>query len=392
MMNTLLLNTTDGSYYQFDANKRLETIDVSDSLGSKNIFIIDSVVNIVSVSMPLKQDKQIERALPFAIEESISSDLEQTHIKYLGKKSGDAYGLIADKTFISAFHQDEQVLAVSYLPVFLPETINGMTVILINDTALVNVSQFKAFSIPVALLEHSLASIIQSDESLTSISVLDATPGKEGKFDDLLMAQLQSLQVEIKPLNPESFYQGIDNADLKKSSLFSGEFKRVQQKNSAQLSKFRSVSVFFFALLVLALLMSYTYIAQTENKADAVQQASIEFYKKLFPNERVRKKLMKRQFNDYIKNASGVGRSEGNFTSLLGRTGSEIKTFKSIKIESAKFNEKNQLLEVSLICDSVNQLDQLKQKLISKGLQVDIASANQAGGAIKGVIKVKANG
>ena len=50
------------------------------------------------------------------------------------------------------------------------------------------------------------------------------------------------------------------------------------------------------------------------------------------------------------------------------------------------------MLEASLICKTVNQLDQLKNALAKKGLSVDIASANQSGNSVKGVIKVSSNG
>ena len=101
---------------------------------------------------------------------------------------------------------------------------------------------------------------------------------------------------------------------------------------------------------------------------------------------------MKRQFNDYIKSSSGSGQNKAVFTELLATTAKEVKTFKNIQFNSIKYSDKNHLLELSLTCSSVNELDQLKQKLSAKGLKVDIASANQSGGMVKGVIKVQSNG
>ena len=391
-MNRLILNTSNGAYYQFNASNSLEQIAFPDEADIKDIFIVDHTVNIVSVVMPLKQDKQIEKALPFALEESISSDLEDTYIKYIGKKSDKAYAFIASKNLIGQFSKNDKIASVSYLPAFLPQTENGVTVVIIADTAMIHINKYMSFSIPVSMLEYSLASLTQDDESLKCIGICELTPNKKGEVDDLLLAQLQNLHLEITQLNPYAILDAINKVDTKKSTLLSGEFKRVQKKNTAKLNKFNGIVGLFISLLVITFLTAQIYKSQTDNKTTAIQAASVEFYKKLFPNEVVRERLMKRQFNDYIKSSSGSGQNKAVFTELLATTAKEVKTFKNIQFNSIKYSDKNHLLELSLTCSSVNELDQLKQKLSAKGLKVDIASANQSGGMVKGVIKVQSNG
>lgn len=391
-MNTLLLNSSDKTYYQFDDNLNLQIVATSEDINNKSIFIIDNAINIISVAMPLKQDKQIEKALPFAIEESISSELENTHIKYIGKEAGKAYALVTTKNLVRTFSEDDSVTSINYLPSSLPSNPDCVTVVLIDSIALVKIDELNAFSLPTLFLEHSLAPILEANKDIKVVDICDLSPAKEGAIDDLLLAQLENLGVETKQLDKQTIIEKLNKIDVKKTSLFTGEFKRVQKQSSAKLSKFKGVVSLLAVLLFIGFFIAQIYKAQTESKARAVEQASIEFYKQLFPNEIVRKRLMKRQFNDYIKNAAGVGKGGGTFTTLLGDTASVINDFKGIEYSSIKYNEKNKLLEISLTCSSVNQLEQIKQKLAAKGLQVDIASANQSGNVVKGVIKVKSNG
>jgi general secretion pathway protein L len=391
-MNTLLLNTSDKCYYQFDDEFNLLQLESSEEISNKSIFIINNSVNIISVAMPLKQDKQIEKALPFAIEESISSDLENTHIKYIGKETGQAYAVIADKGLISLFSENQTVSAISYLPDCIPTNPNSIEVVLIDNVAMVKIDKLNSYSLPISLLESSLAPILDSNKDIKSVNICDLSPGKKGIIDGLLVAQLENLDIEIKQLSHQVIAEALNKTDVKKTTLLTGEFKRVNKQSNAKLSKFKGVMILSIALVFIVFFIAQIYMAQTESKVRAVQQASMDFYKQLFPNEIVRKRLMKRQFNDYIDNASRAGQGSGTFTTLLGDTASEINAFKGIEYSSIKYSEKNQQLEISLICSSVNQLEKIKQKLTEKGLQVDIASANQSGNVVKGVIKVKSNG
>ncbi len=218
-MNRLILNTSNGAYYQFNASNCLEQITLPGEASIKDIFIADHTVNIVSVVMPLKQDKQIEKALPFALEESISSDLEDTYIKYIGKKSDKAYAFIANKNLIGQFSKNEKITSVSYLPAFLPQTENGVTVVIIDDTAMIHINKYISFSIPVSLLEHSLASLTQDDGNLKYIGLCELTPNKKGEIDDLLLAQLQNLHLEITEIKPYTILDAINKVDTKKIDI-----------------------------------------------------------------------------------------------------------------------------------------------------------------------------
>lgn len=391
-MNTIILNTSDGNYYQFNATNSLELVSTPTELESKNIFLIDNAVNIISVHMPLKQEKQIEKALPFALEESISSDLDDTYIKYIGKVSDKAYALVSSKNLISLFSKDEKTNSVIYMPAILPQTENGITIAIISDTAMIHISKLISFSVPVSLLEQSLASLIHADKSLKTIGICELTPNKNGTIDNLLLAQLENLHLEIVDIEPKTITESLKKVDTKKSTLLSGEFKRAQKKNNVQFNKLNGVFALIATLLAITFLITQIYKTQLDNKVDAIQTASIEFYQKLFPNEIIRKRLMRKQFDQYIRNASGSEHGEGAFTGLLSATALEAKTFKNMQFESVKYSDKNQYLEVALFCSNINEIDQLKQKLSAKGFVVDIASANQSGNNIKAVIKVKHNG
>lgn len=389
MMKTILFEQASNTYYQLSSSGVSKVDDEAES-GERNLLIIDSACSIVSVDMPLKQEKQIIKALPFALEEAIGSELEQTHISFLAKKDNKAYSMVVAKQFMNNLFEDNRNAAVFYLPTLLPCKDNTLTIAVINDTACIKASDVEAYSVPLMLLEKALTAQMHSSEIGTIelyIAQSDTT-----KDNNLLKAQLDSFGVEVIEGQLNTLVPDLMAPPTKNKNLFGGEYKRVKQSNKFKATKFRPVMYASVALLILALSIINIQTTQLSGQAAAVKLASVEFYKKLFPGERVRPRLMKKQLNDLINENNGNHANDTGFTTLLASTAGEVRSLKSISFESIKFNQKNGVLEASLICKTVNQLDQLKNALAKKGLSVDIASANQSGNSVKGVIKVSSNG
>lgn len=390
-MTKILLNSTSQKYFQITDEFNLEAVDGLDDFETVQLYLIDNSVNVVSVPMPLKQDKQIERTLPFALEEVISTDVDETVIHYLGKANGTAYAMISSKLNVEGFYNNTSLETLCFTPAFLPFTDDSITLVLIGDTALVRAGQFEYFSIPSVIVDSAISSIMTRSNAIKTLNVCNLTPEKKGEIDTLLLAQLQNLDLTINISSNHDVLEGIIKNDPKKLSFFKGDYKRIKKKSKAKFNKFKLTAGLFACLLLLFITTLQINKTYTESKAAAVQNASIEFYKKLFPNEKVRARLMRRQFNDYLENNANPSANGVVFTSLLADTAKIIKTFKGIELDSIKYSEKKHILEIALTCKSVNELDLLKQRMGDNNLKVEISSANQSGKLVKGIIKVQSN-
>jgi len=122
-----------------------------------------------------------------------------------------------------------------------------------------------------------------------------------------------------------------------------------------------------------------------------VKTASKQYYQTLFPDETVRRGL-KRMFNDKLETASPDSQSSAGFTQILANASSQIRKNKDAQMQSVRFAANKGVLEISLLTNNIAQLDSIKQQLEKHGLTVEIASANNDGKRIKGLLKVSNNG
>ena len=125
-------------------------------------------------------------------------------------------------------------------------------------------------------------------------------------------------------------------------------------------------------------------------KADAVEQASKNYYEQLFPGESAGYG-MKRIFRQKLDEGELVQSGE-SFTRLLSGIGNSIVAASSLELLGLRYNQSKATIEVELTAPSIAELDKLKKALEQQSYTVEIAAANNQGGKIKGLLKVKKNG
>lgn len=390
-MTPIFLNDSEDVAYGFNQEMLLEPIDKDQQPEQTRVFLMGNSCVIHSIEMPLKQERQILKALPFALEEVISTDLDDTHVHYLGKKEGRAYSLVIDKGTLRRLSDDPIIMAASYLPLALPISANEITVVIIDGYAYIRSSAFNAYSIPLSLLEASLEQLIVSGDEVTAISLCDLTSSANNEVDPLLLASLENLGVEIKLADREVIISSIIDDNKKNENLFTGSYKKAERKKVTKVFKFKPLLFMLSAALILLLFIFTNKAMQINAQADAVNKASIEFYSVLFPEETVRPRLMRKLFNNALASRGSTALSRGGFTNLLSKVAQEAKSDKNIGFDSIKYSSKKNTIELGLTSKNVNQLEKLKKNLVKKNLKVEIASANQKGNSIKSILKVTGN-
>ena len=90
-----------------------------------------------------------------------------------------------------------------------------------------------------------------------------------------------------------------------------------------------------------------------------------------------------------LKSLRGGGSAEGGgFTELVAKAGEQFK--ESDRLAVQRLSYKDGQLDVSLAIGDLQQLDQLKQRLVDKaGLEVEIQSASAKGNEVEARMRIK---
>lgn len=383
-MNTYLYDTQNAKALLWNEDG-ISEVDVDSSELGGQLIMLGNTTSIVKVEMPIKQAKQVIKALPFALEDKLASEVEDNHIVYLGSKSGYAHALIIEHEEMERLSTLKATSATA-LPSVLPYEKGRTTLATLRGNAYIKTDEFYSVCIPLKLLSFTLEQLRKDEVIGNEISLIEFT-----ELDELQKAELTNLDFSVYELSYLDVYHQIKSGFDKSINLFTGIYKPKTIKANRKPFKFKTPVALAASLLIATLAGLSLQTSQLEGKALAVKQASIDYYKKLFPGERVRERAFKRQFRDSI-GSSGGNTGAGSFTELLATSTTNVKANSKIELDAVRFNKNKSTLELSLIASSVGDLEKLKTELTAKALTVEIASANQSGGKIKGLLKVKSNG
>lgn len=349
-------------------------------------FLMDTSCHILHTPIPVKQVRQIKKALPFALEEQLACEIEEAHLHFLGKSGAEAYAAVVQHTAMERLKLDFPDLTELYfLPLCLPIEKDSITVCLIGTQALIRYDELNARSLPISMLAMALSQHQEANPDQITLQFF-----QDGGDHDLLRSQLESLEFSIADRDIEQLFEQINyKSDF---NLLSGPYLVAPKKIQGKSNKFKLPLALAASLFACSLIINIVQTQHFSQLATETQQASKRFYKSLFPNERLIG--IKRQFKDKLESAGGSqqGGSTG-FTDLLAKAGAIIKTDENLDIYNVRYSLKKSQLELEIWAGSIAQLDKLKQQLENKQLKVEIASANNTSAKkVKGVLKVSSNG
>lgn len=354
--------------------------------GYSSIIINDLFCQIMSTPMPVKQARQIIKALPFALEEQLANEIDDNHFHYLGKEGFEASALIISHSEIHHIIQKYDPDTIQYLPLMLPQVEQGISVCILDDVVSIRCSKFNALSVTLDVLTIVLEKLKNKDCESVEYYDLDGT-------HDLIALEIENLGFQISKPDPETLLKSIEETSKKSPiNLMSGAYTKKHAPVKTENSKLKAPLLLVACLLLIVFASNVIQLKQYQQMEVLVSNASKDFYRSLFPDERVIS--LRRQFKDKLDESGAEGSVSTGFISLLGQATNHIRGLKNIEWDAIRFTRQKNELELNIIVDNIAQLDQIKQKLTAAGLVVDIASATatNTGKRIKGVMKVSKNG
>ena len=354
------------------------------------IIMAGQQVSLVGAEMPIKNARQIIKALPFAVEEQLANDINQNHLVYLGKQGNEARAAIVQHEFMSSLSAIPNVQTALPLSLVLPNKNDRWSIYLIGNNAIVRTDETSGFSCTATQLTLYLEHAQSGEETGTEQQIeLFSLPGED---HSLLTAQLETSGYKVEIETVGSVWQLAESTDKKHpANLMVGQYKPVPTKKKKAPSVLTPVIGLAASVLIVGVFANIWQGKTNEHLAKEVRKASVAYYKSLFPGERVRS--LKRDFKSKLGGETNSG--PVNFTNTLGVIGKPLTdeaSFKTISLQNIRFNEKRGGFEMDLTASSIAQLEGYKKALSEKGFAVEITSATNENSVIKGHLKVKQNG
>jgi len=412
----------------------------------KTILLVPAEwVTLTKSDIPSRQMRQVQKALPFALEEQLASDIDDLHfaIGSLKKDQAIPVAVVAREKIQQWIDDCEQ--AELYPDRILPDVLalealpNRYALLLEGGRAVCRTGENSGLAVaegqlPImldALLNevrgnineqatkdqqhssdksvHPKASDIgessAEEESSAQVSfTLILGPRHEGVEipTDVLEADLAggefgtAVQVLVQPINGSVttlLARQLLSTEFERNSinLLQGEFKVEKKLGSSIKCRWQPVAATVAIFIVVHLGMMIGQTAYYDQEADLYQAQSVKLFKSWFPDVR-RVKDIRAQLTEKI---TGVRSAQGDaFMTLIYDSGEQIHALnqggsKKISLNRVVYDESQNNLRIDMLISSLGDLDQLKSKLEAKGLQVQIDQATQDNNQVKARLRIK---
>lgn len=336
------------------------------------------VLNI-NCEVPGRNSSQVRRALPFAVEEFVATDIEAMHVA-----AGDiARGGMIRSLVIERAPLDGWLAALRSIGIrpgyalsaaeILPGAKGQSTLLFDGDEVLMR-SVDSAACIDAENLEFVIGQFIEASGEGAAIETVN------GEIDPLAMAQLPvDLEFSKTMLASDQSVLGYlaglwqERGPLadKGINLLQGEYG-VRMNATGERSRWRTVAMLaagWFGIALLSLAVKGIY---SDSEADRLRSDTHALYKDIYPDtQRIPPNLQR----DVQFRMGDSAVAAAQFVPLIGGLTTHLSS--AIKVRSFNFQGSRDELSTELILSGFDALDALKEKLAGDGMSVEISSAEQ---------------
>lgn len=360
-----------------------------------SLIVPGTEVLLLQQTMPKTSRAQLEKALPFALEEQLIEDVDKLH--FVASKQDDEGNLavlVVKKQLLHTWLEKcvslgitprralPDYLAISTLP-------DAWHVYLDGHNAILRQASLQGLTLEHHQLHEILSLNLQQEDTLTPTNIVIDYDDANEHFETETLADLNAMvtMTEGDTFCMDMFATGLQTPpDI---NLLRGEF--VVQKPKNNKSRLWKISAWLLAawLIVWLVFTAMEYFVYHARLQKVTQQVT-QFYKQAFPNAQsvVSPRLrIQRMLNGVQAQDGGV------FLGMLTEVGQVINAKGSnVSIQNLSF--RNNTLTLSVNANSFQALTDLSNALQRKNLTVRQQNASSAGNAVNAqlVITESANG
>ena len=362
----------------------------------KTIVLLDSTdIYIGSVTLPIKNQQKLLRAIPFALEEKIADDIEDLHF-IAGKTSSDGHTPVAAIKHETLKHILNNLDASGIKPVALiPDNLcltanqNQWAILLQSEHSTLQFDNFDAGEFDRDALPLLIKSELQqADRKLPEKIIIFKQDGDESTTEDI---------EEVIPDDIELIHVSYNTHPL---VIFCGQYKQAlalnllqddykpKQKTNVNWQRWRLAASLSTIWLCLSLSMTSMQYNKFEDHNKKLQIEIDNIYKKSFPKSKriVNARVQMEQKLNELKGLGKAGSDTGLIT-LLSDSSSALSSEKSVAIQS--INYRNNTINIEVTGSNLQNIEQLNKKLNNASLKAEIISSSSEKDKVKGSIRIK---
>ncbi len=348
------------------------------------VYVPSQFVLMVTCEVPGRSVAQIRRALAFAAEEYVATDIESMHIAYAAIKPGTPVpcNIVAHdvmRNWLDCFKSLHVNPGYFVADTQLLPTGEGIASVLFEgDMAMVS-CQGQAATVDRSTLVFALNTL-----DVQKIFTIN------GELSDLEKGQLDTNpELELLPTSEHGVLDYLADQFERKTfiNLLQGTYQAARAKNP-QAMQWRSVATLAAAWLVIAFVAMLSQGWWASVQADKLQAESFAFYKNVFPRESQPTGIdqLRRRMSAKLGQKANSGETSA-FVGLAAHFANVIDD--SSRVNSMSYTEQRRELTVEVMLNSYDDLETIKGKLASAGVAVDVASAEQEAGRVRSRLRVR---
>jgi general secretion pathway protein L len=329
----------------------------------------------LNVSVPGRSINSTRQALPFAVEEFITSDVEDVHIAYQSIRANQPVHCAVINTarldsWLTLFSGSGITLGavVSQAQLIRPDT-NAAALLFEADQVVVVTEDQDALidrdSVPDILDTLDVASLTCIGGSLTDLEL-----GQLSTAPTLNIVETSPMQYLLERLSPTGGGL-VSHPNL--LNLLQGSYA-MRYENSSLAAAWRrtlAVAAVWFLVLVVAMFLQGIWLETQKNQINA---QNFKTFKELFPNDSVPVTAAQLQRRLVSKlNPSSTAGTSASMTDLMLRTTSVLGS--NCELQSLRFRAKQMELTAAVLIDGFEELEAIKARSQSMGIDVEISDA-----------------
>lgn len=365
--------------------------------GKKVIVLIDAhFITLEKVAVPSKNRHKQMQAVPFAMEDQLAVDIEDTHFA-LGQSSDNSNDIpviaiqreLLQQTLALFQHHGIHIDAITADSIAIPGSEQQWGVLLDEDSALIKMSDSQAHCCDRDNLEIVLTALLeQAANKPRSLLYFYRSDDAEGAN---WLSELD-LDIECQPYqnhNLEIFIQQLDK--INKLNLLQGEFAPKKVSRYTWLKPWKPVAL--VGLFWMGLQLTYAGIMshQLEQKNHQLSLHIEREFKRAIPEARKMTNIQKRierKLNE-LKTGSASDSNAG-FLQLLDKAATALSRNPAVQIQAAVYRNKS--IDIDLTAKRLQDIEQLKTELDKQPGIKAVLSTTVEKDKVQGRLRLEARG
>jgi general secretion pathway protein L len=353
-----------------------------------NIIVTVPSEQVLSLTcqVPGRSIGHIRRALPFVVEEYVTTDIESMHLAYgLLKRGAPSRVDVVERRLLQGWLECLAALAIhpGYLfseAELLPVAEGEASLLIDGDRVLIRTRQ--------------QAATLDRDNLLLAASALDVQRvvvvyGSLNEMERVQLTASGDLEVRVAdgPIAETTLeYISANWRAADAINLLQGEF-RPTQALSPLWERWRpaaAVAAIWFGVALLAMTTQALYAAY---RTDDLKAQSERLYRDIFPEER-RVTNVRRQLQAKLGERTEDGSAA--LLPLVGALSGSVDP--GTRVQSFSYTGERGEMAVDLVTGGFDALDQIKERLTGQGVNVEITSAEQTDQGVRARVRLRSVG